>query len=521
MSRIATLAALLVVVSVGVSYAQAGGGYVVGGRDELPVWDIQHDVLELPLSPNRMDVKAIGMGKAQVADGRSYNAMMDNPALLARERFTFDLVGLQTSIPVATLDAASFVSDNKGEFADGQFFSLIREGYAEYEMASTVQGRIAAIRKINQGLEFPNQLLLETIGDKEDPQVHGLGLIPNFQIQQGNWGVSFHTNAQVGFMVNPGNSINQLLSLSIPEHAQELGPQVQRELTEVIASVFDANGNLSSEGLPQVFAISCIDAVGGVGYARQVSEVSEDLWLGANLKILHRRFSNKNVDAANLDDILSEVREDFDAHITGVTADVGGLYKYEPTGTEIGMAVQNLIPVQTVESTARFRFVQSEQYYVTDMLVNYLNGLPYEDASEEPWVGYYDQAGAFVPHAEGDTLLYVESQVQNQRLPMELQVPMLLNLGVMHPINDNWDVALDWVDVLSQDSKFISYTERFRIGTEYRLMANVLALRAGIADERLTGGFGVNFKLLQFDAAYAYDNFIEDNTYFLQFKLGW
>ena len=383
----------------------------------------------------------------------------------------------------------------------------------------TLQDRVAAIRKINQGLEFPNQLLTETVGDQEDPQTHGIALIPNFQIQQGNWGISFHTGVRAAFMVNPGNSIDQLLSVHIPENAQELGPAVQRELAEVIESVFGADGQLSSDGLPQVFSVSYLDAVGAIGYAR---EVREDLSLGAKLKVLHRRLANKNVDAENLGHVLEETREDLDEYVTGVTADIGGLYHYEPTGTEIGMVVRNLIPVQSIKSTARFRFVTSEQYYLTERLYNYNQGLPLEGTSEEPYVGYYDpDDDEWYLHADADTLLYVESQVQNQYLPIELQAPLQLNLGVLHPINGNWDVAVDWVDILSQDSMFGSYADRFRVGTEYRLMANVLALRAGVADQRFTGGFGVNFRLLQFDAAYAYDNYVEDNTYFVQLKLGW
>ena len=88
--HIATLAALLVGVCAGMSHAQYGGGYVVHSSGELPVVEYQFDVLELPVSPSRMDAKAVGMGKAQVAVGRSFNAMMDNPALLSRKRFTFD-----------------------------------------------------------------------------------------------------------------------------------------------------------------------------------------------------------------------------------------------------------------------------------------------------------------------------------------------------------------------------------------------------------------------------------------------
>jgi hypothetical protein len=39
--------------------------------------------------------------------------------------------------------------------------------------------------------------------------------------------------------------------------------------------------------------------------------------------------------------------------------------------------------------------------------------------------------------------------------------------------------------------------------------------------KNLTLGAGLNVKVLQLDAAYAYDNFVGDNAYFVQLKLGW
>lgn len=59
------------------------------------------------------------------------------------------------------------------------------------------------------------------------------------------------------------------------------------------------------------------------------------------------------------------------------------------------------------------------------------------------------------------------------------------------------------------------------MGTEYRIMNNLLSFRSGVADNHPTLGIGVSFKVVQVDAAYAYDNFIGDNAYFVQLKLGW
>ncbi len=55
----------------------------------------------------------------------------------------------------------------------------------------------------------------------------------------------------------------------------------------------------------------------------------------------------------------------------------------------------------------------------------------------------------------------------------------------------------------------------------YRLFKGILALCGGLADEHPTLGAGHSFKVLQLDAAYAYEDSIGDNAYFVQLKLGW
>lgn len=482
-----------------------GGGYIVFEEINLPDQDVAVGATELYHSPNRMDVKAIGMGRTQVANGRSFNAMMDNPALLSHQRFTIDLLGFQAGIPKPTLDAASFVKDNQNEFSSGDFFTLIRDGYGAYENAATVEERLDAIALIRDGLVFPNQLLDETVGNQNDPNTHGLNVIPNIQAQWGRLGFSLYGTGQVGFVVAPGNSIDQLLSLDIPADTQELDADILRSLSGVVNSLFDAEGNLASEGLPQAFAITYFDVVGAAGYAHNVQEGLE---VGANLKVIHRRFSTKNIDADNLDAIVKEARNDLDESITGLTVDLGALYQYGERGTEIGLAVQNLLPLKTIDSTTRFSFVNTAEYYLVD-------------DNEEPLVGFADLDGNFIAHAEGDTLLFIENEQVNVQSPFELKAPLMVNAGVWHPVNSDWDVSFDWADILAQDDKFENYLGRFRLGTEYRLANNLVALRGGIADEHLTLGAGLNFKVLQLDVAYAYDNFVEENAYYLQLKLGW
>ncbi len=485
--------------------AQAvGGGYIVHQRLTLPDSVFSRPESELPHNPNRMDVKAVGMGRTQLANGRSFNAMMDNPALLARKRFAVDLPGLQLGVPKTTLDAARFVEDNQREFTDGDFYTLIDQGYNDYRRATTVDQRLAAIAKIKQGLVFPNELIDELVGSQEEPNTHGLNLVPSVQAQWGRWGLSLYATGQVGFSVKPGESIDQLLTLDIPANADRLTPEQLRTIGGVVNSVFDANGNLIADGLPQAFAMTYMDMVGAVGYAHSVRP---DLDVGANIKVIHRLFSTKNIDAENLDDIVAEARADLEESVTGFTADLGALYHLR-TGTDVGVSVQNLIPIKKLGSEARFNFVNSAEYYLTDN-------------SGNKQVGYVGADSVFHPYAAGDTLIGVRSQHVRVDAPYELTAPLLINAGVCHPLRSNWVIAADWVDILAQDDSYDSYLERFRLGTEYRLLNGLLALRGGVADKTLTLGTGLSVKVLQVDAAYAYDRFVDDRAYMVQLKLGW
>ena len=65
---------------------------------------------------NAIDVRAIGMGNAQIANGKSYNAMMYNPVLLGNKRFSIKFLGKLTDMPTATYSAADYLSCHIDEF---------------------------------------------------------------------------------------------------------------------------------------------------------------------------------------------------------------------------------------------------------------------------------------------------------------------------------------------------------------------------------------------------------------------
>ncbi len=85
---------------------------------------------------------------------------------------------------------------------------------------------------------------------------------------------------------------------------------------------------------------------------------------------------------------------------------------------------------------------------------------------------------------------------------------------------------MDLVDVFAQNSYYYdSYFERLRVGGEYRIFKNIIALRAGMSNFRLTAGLGLNFNIKHFvldlDLAYAHNKISNGPAYFIQLNLGY
>ena len=67
---------------------------------------------------NSIDVRAVGMGNTQIANGNTFNAMMYNPAFLGTSKKSFEVFGFQMGMPPTTYDAAFFLLDHMDEFED-------------------------------------------------------------------------------------------------------------------------------------------------------------------------------------------------------------------------------------------------------------------------------------------------------------------------------------------------------------------------------------------------------------------
>ncbi|HZW38046.1 MAG TPA: hypothetical protein VFF33_01975 [Ignavibacteriaceae bacterium] len=477
------------------------GYFYESGYQIYPDTFMTNPLKTLSIPVLKEDVKAIGMGKTQIANGKFFNAMMYNPALLNRKRTSFEVLGIQASLPPNTYNAAHYIQNNRTEFEQAFSLQEVWAGIADFQAAQDINQQLTAVKRIQAGLKFPYELSTKVIGNSRDPEIHGVRVIPSISAQIDNFGFSLYGVGQSGFRVQQSPVIEALLNVELPDYVNNLNdPATQLaivKLFNILQVAMNENNTVSTEALPITYSTSYIDIVGAAGYGLQVNKL---LGLGANIKVIHRRFSISRVVTMDYNDILNVLKRDLNSYITGVTLDLGGILTF-PTGTEVALSLQNIIPVQKLNSTMYSDFSYTYSAYKRDSL------------------------GNKVLTPQGDTVLQTINRSANVANPFNLKVPILVNIGAIHPINKDWDVALDIYDMAEQDSRFNKYWERLRIGTEYRFSFEknfFLSARLGMADLHPTYGLGLNiYNFFQIDAAYAWDNFVDENSIYAQVRFGW
>lgn len=465
----------------------------------------------ITVSPVREDVRSLGRGSAMTAFGTSFNPLHANPALLGMGGDAVEVIGISAGIPPSTYDAVGFISDHIGDFESGDFLVLIGEGFEEYRTGTTSSARQAGLDKMRRGLAFPGALIREVTGPTGQLRIHGASVTPFISATRGPWGFSVHNTLQLGFQVSPGQTIEGLSSIELPETAALVGAAVLLQIARSLGEAFDIAGNLRAEALPRAFAVSTNDLVATAGRSFEIG----DRWrLGASIRVVNRRFSSKLVDPENMSSVLREVRQEFTASRTGLTGDLGAVYR-APFGTTFGLVLHNVLPMSTLSSTAQLNYRVAQTYYVNSSAQPTIN-------RNEALVGYYDKRTRnFVPNASGDTLLYALGITLDVRLPTELKAPMMASVGASHPISDRWDVMLDVFDVTGNVEGLEDIGPRIRLGSEYRLGSGWLALRAGLMNDHLSAGVGVDLGPVGIDGATAVDGFTRTRAWYAQLRFGW
>ncbi len=469
---------------------------------DLPEQNFTAETKDLNYPINMYNVKAIGMGNTQIANGNHFNAMTYNPAFLGRSKKSFEIIGVGASMPPNTYDAAWFMADNMDEFIEATSLTAVYEGVnAFFTDGATIQQRIDALHQVQDGMQFTLDLVNKVTGPPTNPYIHGVSAIPSINVQYGNWGLSLFGFGYSGFAVAMSPTLESLSSLQIPENLDQplLAAKSLAQMLGILSTVFLGPGEgFVKEVFPMAYYMSYIDLVGTVGYGFQWKKN----WLfGANLKVVNRRFSTNRVPVVDYDQIIEEALSVLDTEIWGVTGDLGCVYQ-SSFGTNFGLSLQNIIPVNSISKSFETSFRKPVIYYDRDL------------------------QGNLITNAEGDTAMVSAYRTINLTRPFELKSPFIANIGIYHPLTKDWDVSLDWVDVLEQDSRYESTIGRVRFGSEYRLEPwkdkLLLSLRAGVADENFCFGLGLNItKYFQIDGAYAYDRFVDTYSYFSQVKIGW
>ncbi len=503
--RVSALAGTLLLLAV-LLQSVALSQYYISRQVVLPDTALTAGTVSLPIPTNKEDVKAIGMGKTGVANGRLFTGMMYNPALLAESKVRVDALNLQASMPPETFEASRYLQGHITEFKDALSLKSVRASAHDLlQPGRTAQEILNDLQSIQNGLRFPNELLTTVIGSADNPTIHGFRVVPSFTAQLGNFGFSIYGTLQSAFEVIQSPTMNDLLNVKLPSSITtqadlDQAMQAANQLITILDAVIDPiTGNIDiKNAYPTTIAVSYLDIVGAAGYGLHLTDA---LSVGANLKVVNRRFSTEYVVSEKVDEIWSQVRQSFQSSVTGVTADLGATYRL-PSGLQLGLALQNIIPVQKVSSSVTQTVTATGNAYDLDAMGNYqLNG-------------------------NGDTALVALARRVAVTVPFELKLPFIMNAGARYAINSNWDVAFDWADIAAQDVRYETYIERFRIGTEYRFEAIEdmfgITPRVGLADKRPTVGLGINlFRFLQIDGAYAYDNYVGANSYYAQVRIGW
>ena len=490
----------LILITATIAFAQHS--FYFSGTRETPPIEVTANSIDLDYPIEIMNIKAVGMGNTQIALGRQFNAMMYNPAFLGRAKNSVNIFGIGTGMPPDTYDAAWYLEENMDEFMDAVSLNQVWDAVNQFfQKDASISERLNALNEIQDGIKFTLDLVEEVTGPAEDPYRHGVSVIPCINVQHGHWGFSLSGFAYTGFFVQLSPTLDRLTTIDIPDNLDN-PVQAAKSLAMImgtLATVLVGPGEgFVNEVYPVAFYMSYIDVVGTVGYGFQWKE---NWLLGANLKIINRRFSTDRIAVVDYDQILSDALKGLESDVLGVTADLGCVYQ-SSFGTSIGLSLQNVIPLSSIEKTIEYKFRIPKLFYDRD------------------------ENGHIITNAEGDTA--VASTYRNITIhrPLVLKSPFIVNIGISHPITKNWDVAFDWLDVGEQDSRYDKTTQRICLGSEFRWNTwknnLTVSFRAGMAQEKATFGLGLKFaNYFHIDGAYAYDRFVDSFAYYCQVQFGW
>jgi len=445
------------------------------------------------------DVASSGMGKIMLLEIGKRSPYEKNPALLARPASFSGSFWVDAAMPLETLDAIVFISDNEVEFESGSVAKLAYEEVRQYLDDPSAKPQIGA--EVEKLLEIPRQMVTKAIGNLAYPRINNANLSLNLKVRAGNWAFHLSGTAQTAFAIRLGPVYGELMDILLTTNFADHTSLdfALRRLEGIGDQIVDPRtGVVSQEALPAIYALNYADLVASVGYG---FTPVDGLELGVAARILNRRFA---VDRVNVDD-TKNLAERWLAGLksgsTGLTFDIGGIYTPSPR-LQIAATLQNLIPTQTLRSSFELDFLRASV------------------------AGYRDSTGRPVVNADGDTALAVWRQKVIVEGPAELSLPFWAEAGVVYRASEDLDLAFEVVDIVAQEERFDSYWERLRFGAEYRFRfldgTLVVPVRMGLAETIPTFGAGIELaRTMRLDVGYFPSSRQKNRTLGVQVTVNW
>ena len=155
-------------------------------------------------------------------------------------------------------------------------------------------------------------------------------------------------------MVQLSPTFESLLAVEIPSNLDKPIATARAivQLTAALAPALIGPREFSEKAYPTAFYSSYFDIIGVVGYGYPIYN---NLTLGANLKIINRRFLIDKINVDDYDEIISNTWDKFKSDVTGVTSDLGAHYQFK-FGTSVGATFQNIFPVKEIEKSIDTEF---------------------------------------------------------------------------------------------------------------------------------------------------------------------
>lgn len=453
-------------------------------------------------------VQVVGAGACGVANGRSYNGMLENPALLIHERKEIVSVAARIEATRSTFNTVAFLAAKENSVVNGTFTEGFVDAVDAYRNAETASERITAVDHINSYFGDIDEFV-SNISGYPDPIMYGASLLPKISMQWKRFGLTVVGEGRAFLMSNPGSVLNGIASFSLETDSNGYIKATTRdEIERFVLTLIDRDGRVKPSALPTVFALGFADISTVVGYAHPLGDRFS---LGVNLNYVTRLFASSVLSIHNYAYALRTAAGQL-AHVNSnhvVTMDIGGLYQDSVNRFDIGVSLQNLIPLLTIEDDVNY-FTNSES-------IEY-----HRDENGEIMVGYYDpETDLYLADPDGDTLVDYTSRQTNNIVPVKLKLPFIATVGGRWEATPYLNLSAEWKDIFANDVwGYEVYADRISLGAEIDFR-DMFFFRTGLLAHRPTFGAGAHAVIakrfnLGLDMAYAYDNFAHEMGLFAE-----